>query len=248
MPTPGERRALIFIASVAALGVAVRGWREFHPQDSSALAGNRTALARQIEAVDSAIAVSSSKRKPRPPRPPRPPSPPRAEAPRTALAPRASITRGRTPAPADTQPRDPRQAYWDRSLYFDSVRLALEANAIPTSARQRRSVTQPPPFAVRRPPSAAATPPLDLDVATIDEIAAIPLIGPALARRIVADRIENGPFGSIVELERVQGITAAYARRLSPFVTFSRPPRLGSAGERRPPAKSQRHPGGESRP
>ena len=56
MPTPGERRALIFIASVAALGVAVRGvaW-SFNPQDPSALAGNRTALARQIEAVDSAI-------------------------------------------------------------------------------------------------------------------------------------------------------------------------------------------------
>ena len=239
MPTPGERRALIFIASVAALGVAVRGWREFHPQDSSALAGNRTALARQIEAVDSAIAVSSSKRKPRPPR---------VEAPRAAPAPRASRTRARQPAPADTQPRDPRQAYWDRSLYFDSVRLALEANATPTSARQRRSVTQPPPFAVRRPPSAAATPPLDLDVATIDEIAAIPLIGPALARRIVADRIENGPFGSIVELERVQGITAAYARRLSPFVTFSRPPRLGSAGERRPRAKVSVALRGESRP
>jgi competence protein ComEA len=245
MPTPGERRALIFIASVAALGVAVRGWREFHPPDSSALAGNRIALARQIEAVDSAIAVSSSKRKPRPPRPP---SPPRAEAPRTAPGPGSSMTRGRTPAPAETQPRDPRQAYWDRSLYFDSVRLALEAKAIPTSARQRRSVAQPPPSTVRHPPSAAVQPPLDLDVATIDEVAAIPLIGPALARRIVADRIENGPFGSIVELERVQGIAAAFARRLSPFVTFSRPPRLGSAGERRPRAKSERRPGGESRP
>jgi hypothetical protein len=245
MPTPGERRALIFIASVAALGVAVRGWREFHPQDSSALAGNRTALARQIEAVDSAIAVSSSKRKPRPPRPP---SPPRAEAPRTAPAPRASMTRGRTPAPADTQPRDPRQAYWGRSLYFDSVRLALDAGAAPVATRHPRSSVQPLPSAVRRPPSAPAQPPLDLDVAAIDEVAEIPLIGPALARRIVADRIENGPFGSIVELERVQGITAAFARRVSPFVTFSRPPRLGSAGERRPRSKSERHPGGESRP
>jgi competence protein ComEA len=242
MPTPGERRALIFIASVAALGVAVRGWREFHPQDSGALAGNRTALARQIEAVDSAIAVSSSKRKPRPPRPPR------VEAPRTAPAPRASRTRARQPAPADTQPRDARQAYWDRSLYFDSVRLALEANAAPSSTRRPRSGAQSLPPVVRRPPSAAATPPIDLDVATIDEIAAIPLIGPALARRIVADRIENGPFGSLVELERVQGITAAFARRLSPFVTFSRPPRLGSAGERQPRSKSERRPGGESRP
>jgi hypothetical protein len=158
------------------------------------------------------------------------------------------MTRGRTPASADTQPRDPRQAYWDRSLYFDSVRLALEAGSAPVATRRPRSSAQPPPSALRRPPSATAQPPLDLDVATIDEIAAIPLIGPALARRIVADRIANGPFGSIVELERVQGITAAYARRLSPFVTFSRPPRLGSAGERRPRPKVSVARGGESRP
>ena len=52
MPTPGERRALIFIASVAALGVAVRGWRELRPQDfNAALRGeSRGTLARQIEA------------------------------------------------------------------------------------------------------------------------------------------------------------------------------------------------------
>ncbi|MFI5246807.1 MAG: hypothetical protein ACHQQR_16360, partial [Gemmatimonadales bacterium] len=83
MPTPGERRALLFVASVAALGVAVRGWREFHPQDSSALAGDRTALARQIEAVDSAIATTNS------PRAPRAPGAPRAQAPRADPAPRA---------------------------------------------------------------------------------------------------------------------------------------------------------------
>jgi hypothetical protein len=261
MPTPGERRALLFVASVAALGVAVRGWKEFHPQDSSALAGDRTALARQIEAVDSAIATTSSLRPSRSSRPQVPradpaPRAPHAPAPRAAPAPRGSSVRVRQPALADTQPRDPRQSYWDRSLYYDSVREAMERDGQPVSAHQlpshlpsavRRLPSDrpfPPPSDIRRPPSAAGQPPLDLDIAGNDEVAAIPLIGPALARRIVADRIENGPFGSLTGLERVQGITAAFARRLAPFVTFSRPPRLGSAAERRSQSKKPAPPGG----
>jgi hypothetical protein len=220
MPTPGERRALIFIASVAALGVAVRGWREFHPQDSTALAGNRTALAHQIAAVDSAIA-----------------------APRQSRA-RAKQTRLSSP---DQSPRDPRQAYWDRIAHADSVRQIQEGEARPGAIRRPPS---PPPSAARRPPSPEkwTIPPVDLDIAGVDEVAAIPFIGPALARRIVTDRIDNGPFGSIDGLERIPGITDAFANRIAPFVTFSRAPRLGSEGERRPRSKSVRRPGGESRP
>ena len=267
MPTPGERRALLFIASVAALGVAVRGWRMIHPQNSAPLAGDRAALARQIEAVDSAISTTSSLRMARASRAQSPRIDPAARAPRTqdsrtdpapraprsqarpaSPAPRASNSRVRPPMPADTAPRDPRQSYWDRSLYFDSIRQALETDGPPTSARHRRAVGQSPPSAVRRLPSAATQPPLDLDIAGTDEVSAIPLIGPALARRIVADRIENGPFGSISGLERVRGISAALARRLSPFVTFSRSPRLGSAGERPVQAKKSAPPKGALRP
>ena len=60
MPTPGERRALIFIAGIAALGVTVRGCREVKgPGIGTVVTGERSALARQIEAVDSAIAVGA---------------------------------------------------------------------------------------------------------------------------------------------------------------------------------------------
>lgn len=241
MPTPGERRALIFIASVGALGVAVRGWREFRPQDAGALAGNRTALAHQIEAVDSAIAVTSSKRKPR--------------APKVAL-PRADSTlriskpsRGRAHAvtPTDTATPDPRQAYWDRGAHFDSVRQNIGRAAHEATASRPPSK---PPSAFRRPPSQEkwSTPPVDLDVADMDEVASLPMIGAGLARRIVMDRIDNGPFGSILNLERVPGVTPAFAHRLAPFVTFSLAPRLESAGERRTRSKSERRPGDESRP
>jgi hypothetical protein len=238
MPTPGERRALLFIASVAALGVTVRGWRAVHPPDGGALAGNRSALARQIEAVDSAIAAGSSRRKPHAGRSDAAGAVPRAPSP----APRA---RGRQPAVVDTAPRDPRQAYWERSLRADSARLRLdEGGALPAGRRLPRT----PQWTPRRLPLRPVGPPVDLDVATIDEVAAVPLIGPALARRIVSDRIEQGAFGSLVGLERVPGITPAFTRRLAPFVTFSRTPRLDGAGERRSRSKSERRPGGASRP
>ncbi len=234
MPTPGERHALIFIASVAALGVAARGWRELHPQDSGALAGGRTALARQIEAVDSAIAVTSSKRKPRPPK---------AAAPRAEPAQSASTHRIRSFAPIDTQPRDPRQSYWDRSQRFDSLREAMARATKPSPGHQLSPD-------VRHPPTREkwTLPPVDLDIASVEEVAALPFVGPALARRIVTERVNGGPFGGIAGLERVPGITPAFSHRLEPFVTFSLAPRLGSAGERPSRSKSERRPGGESRP
>src|ERR1019366_5531630 len=100
MPTPGERRALLFIASVAALGVAVRGWRMFRPEDSSALAGGRTALARQIEAVDSAVAAGGSPRQPHASRASRAPALRADPVPRAIPTPRASRNLARQPAPA----------------------------------------------------------------------------------------------------------------------------------------------------
>jgi competence protein ComEA len=230
----------MFIASVAALGVAVRGWHEFQPQDSTALAGNRTALAHQIAAVDSAISVTSSKRKPRAPR---------TDTARTAPPARQPRSRRKQPAEIvpDSQPRDPRQAYWDRIARADSIRLMQEALDHRAAVRRLPSNT---PSAGRRLPSPEkwTLPPIDLDIAGFDEVAAIPFVGPALARRIVTDRIDNGPFGSIDGLQRIPGITDAFAKRLAPFVTFSRAPRLGSEGERRPRSKSARRPGGDSRP
>ncbi len=65
----------------------------------------------------------------------------------------------------------------------------------------------------------------------------------ALARRIVADRIEHGPFGSADELQRVRGVSASLARRMLPYVTFSRlPVTLGRAEEpkKQPPSRQRR--------
>jgi competence protein ComEA len=67
----------------------------------------------------------------------------------------------------------------------------------------------------------AEDPPIDPDVATEADLVRLPRVGPALARRIVADRDSLGPFGSLEALQRVKGIGPALAAGLTPYVTFS---------------------------
>ena len=186
----------MFLAAIAALGVAVRGWRELHVPPGAPGGADRSALAHQIGAVDSAIAAGGARRRPRGPEPPGPQ--PREVQPKRAA---------RRSAGASAEPGEPRRS-----------RARTDAAESPSRA------------AARRPGSWGARPPVDLDTAAPDEIAAIPAIGPALARRIVADRIEYGPFGSIDGLERVRGISRSLARRFQPYVTFSLAPRPERAG------------------
>lgn len=48
--------------------------------------------------------------------------------------------------------------------------------------------------------------PLDLNSATLDELIALPRIGPALAQRIIDYRTDHGPFTSVEQLIDIQGI------------------------------------------
>ena len=73
--------------------------------------------------------------------------------------------------------------------------------------------------------------PMDLDRATVREVEALPRIGPALAKRIVANRDSLGAFGNLAALGRVKGIGPALLETLAPLVTFG-----GTAAPRaRPP-------------
>jgi competence protein ComEA len=55
---------------------------------------------------------------------------------------------------------------------------------------------------------------VDINRASADELRALPGIGPALAARVVAWRVEHGPFRSVDELEKVPGIGPKTATRL----------------------------------
>ena len=139
MPTPNERKGLLFLALVAISGTGVRVWRSRVPAPPPA---QTAALEHQLARVDSARAA---KREPRS-RKARPPAAPAA-------------------APADTQP-------------------------------------------------------VDINSATADRIEALPGIGPAMARRIVAHRDSAGPFADLAALCDVRGIGPKLAERLRPLVTF----------------------------
>jgi competence protein ComEA len=59
--------------------------------------------------------------------------------------------------------------------------------------------------------------PLDPDRMTASEWEMLPGIGPVLARRIVADRQENGAFGGLAGVLRVSGVGPATLERISRY-------------------------------
>jgi competence ComEA-like helix-hairpin-helix protein len=61
---------------------------------------------------------------------------------------------------------------------------------------------------------------INLDRAPVPEIARLPRVGVALAKRIAADRTTRGPFGSLAGLDRVPGVGPGLLRTLDAHVTF----------------------------
>src|SRR5919107_1570363 len=60
-----------------------------------------------------------------------------------------------------------------------------------------------------------------LDRASATELARLPKVGLRLAKVIVANREEHGPFGDLTALDRVNGIGPGLLKLLAPHVTFS---------------------------
>ncbi|MBI5497823.1 MAG: helix-hairpin-helix domain-containing protein [Deltaproteobacteria bacterium] len=65
--------------------------------------------------------------------------------------------------------------------------------------------------------------PLDVNRATDRDLAALPGIGPRLARRIVEHRMEHGPFASVDALRDVRGIGPHLLARVRGLVTAAPP-------------------------
>jgi competence ComEA-like helix-hairpin-helix protein len=83
---------------------------------------------------------------------------------------------------------------------------ASRVGVSPTASRTTTSRKQPP--SVR----------IDLNRASREELMLLPGIGPVLADRIVADRAERGPFGTVEDITRVKGIKSKILERLLPHV------------------------------
>jgi hypothetical protein len=104
------------------------------------------------------------------------------------------------------------------------ARSALERQIAAADSARRAGVRKP---KRERKPRTPPKPlgPVDLDVAGEKEIEALRHVGPALAKRIVADRDSFGPFGSMEEFKRVKGVGPSMVAKLDSTVTFSLVPR-----------------------
>jgi competence protein ComEA len=78
--------------------------------------------------------------------------------------------------------------------------------------------------------SGDVTGPIDVNEATVDELTALPGIGPAKAAAIVGYREQHGRFASLDALLDVRGIGPATLARLRPMATL---------GDTRAPTKDQ---------
>lgn len=186
MPTPAEKRALVFLTAVLTLGAGVRATKALsaEPPPPSAIAGAE--LHRQIVAVDSADSVerTGGRKRHRPKRP---------------IAIGISTSDGS-----------------DAAVRPDTA----------VGRRKRRSAKPPARSASQsKDLGVSSAGPIDLDRAQEWEILSLPKVGPALARRILADRDSLGPFGSLDELRRVKGVGAGVVDAIAPYVTFSLQPR-----------------------
>ena len=121
------------------------------------------------------------------------------------------VWRSRVPEPQAAEAR----ALDQQIGRVDSARAASKAKrAARDSARSKKKTPKPKP----QDPTPAA--PIDLDAASADAIEALPGVGPALARRIVAHRDSAGPFGGMAHFCDVRGVGPALSERLRPLVTF----------------------------
>lgn len=68
-------------------------------------------------------------------------------------------------------------------------------------------------------PPPAPPPALSINRATVEELAALRGIGPATARRIIAERTQHGRFLTVRELARVRGLSPRVIRDLSAELT-----------------------------
>ncbi|MDB4907438.1 MAG: Helix-hairpin-helix DNA-binding class 1 [Gemmatimonadetes bacterium] len=108
-----------------------------------------------------------------------------------------------------------------------SAQLDRQLGAVDSARRAKRTAKGERKPRKSKPPKAAAGPPIgpnnriDVDHADTTQLDRLPRIGPALARRIVANRDSFGAFGSLEKLHRVRGIGPAMLKALDSLVTFS---------------------------
>ncbi len=109
---------------------------------------------------------------------------------------------------------------------LENINLAAPLNDNQHVTVPRRTATPRPTTATAsqskttvEPPATSVAALVNLNTATVEELQTLPHIGPAMAERIIAYREANGPFQSIEELRKVEGIGETRFKDIAPLVT-----------------------------
>jgi competence ComEA-like helix-hairpin-helix protein len=195
MPTPSEQKALAFVVIVILLGGVVRVLRAGSAPPPTPL--EQQGIARQARAADSASAALAQKH--------------------------ATKGKARRPRASDTV-----------ATVIGGVSSVPPSFARPDQPFARSPFGYPPPSPrIDILPPGAVTPittasdgkhpstRVDVDRASASDIEKLPRIGPAMARRIVANRDSLGAFKTLQGLRRVKGIGPATLKLIADLVVFS---------------------------
>ncbi|MFZ5916797.1 MAG: helix-hairpin-helix domain-containing protein [Chloroflexota bacterium] len=101
--------------------------------------------------------------------------------------------------------------YDQQHIYIPRQDEATPAAPLPGS--------EPPPVTVSGNETANLSGPINLNTATIEQLDALPGIGPAIAQRIVDYRQANGPFATPEDIMNVKGIGQATFEKLQNQIT-----------------------------
>ena len=218
MPTQSEQKALAFVAIVVLLAGAVRVVKA-GGQAAEVTPQQQQGLARQAFAANSAaVALRTAKDA----RGKGQPSGSRSSGAKKPRAPRLVAPRGRDTVQnvvggVASVPWNDRRGFPPPVPRVDSDRQLADPS-LARSGQREKGMGKRPAKARGSQPSG----PVDLDTASEALIETLPRVGPALSRRIVANRDSLGPFRSMDGLRRVKGIGPATVALLEPLVTFSR--------------------------
>ena len=138
-----------------------------------------------------------------------------------AVALEAAEVEAAAPKAAAVDERDPETLWmrWSDQLIVGTI--ILIALVLATSHYIRLSGFGRYEVEISRQPAREYDLQIEINSATWVEFAQLKGIGPKLARRIVDDREKNGPFHSIDELQRVNGIGPKRVKSMRPFVIVS---------------------------